>query len=36
LLLMKYYASLEGMRLTIHSLAGKGTIVKASCPARST
>jgi len=35
LLLMKYYASLEGMRLTIHSLAGKGTIVKASCPARS-
>jgi signal transduction histidine kinase len=35
LLLMKYYASLEGMRLTIHSFAGKGTIVKASCPARS-
>jgi len=35
LLLMKYYASLDGMRLTIHSLAGKGTIVKASCPARS-
>jgi signal transduction histidine kinase len=35
LLLMKYYASRDGMRLTIHSLAGKGTIVKASCPARS-
>jgi len=35
LLLMNYYASLEGMRLTVHSLAGKGTIVKASCPARS-
>ena len=35
LLLMKYYASLDGMRLTIHSLPGKGTIVKASCPVRS-
>jgi signal transduction histidine kinase len=35
LLLMKYYASRDGMRLTIHSLAGKGVIVKASCPARS-
>ena len=35
LLLMKYYASRDGMRLTVHSLAGKGTIVKASCPARS-
>ncbi|MGA2182724.1 MAG: histidine kinase [Bryobacteraceae bacterium] len=35
LLLMKYYASRDGMRLTIHSLAGKGTVVKASCPARS-
>jgi len=35
LLLMKYYASRDGMKLTIHSLAGKGTIVKASCPARS-
>lgn len=35
LLLMKYYASRDGMRLTIHSLMGKGTIVKASCPARS-
>jgi len=34
LLLMNYYASRDGVRLTIHSLAGKGTIVKASCPAR--
>jgi signal transduction histidine kinase len=35
LLLMKYYASRDGMKLTIHSIAGKGTTVKASCPARS-
>jgi len=35
LLLMKYYASRDGIRLNIHGLAGKGTIVKASCPVRS-
>jgi signal transduction histidine kinase len=35
LLLMKYYASRDGMKLTIHSMAGKGTIVKASCRVRS-
>ncbi len=31
LLLMKYYASQSGVRLSIHSRPGKGTIVKASC-----
>jgi signal transduction histidine kinase len=32
LLLMRYYASQSGIRLSIHSARGKGTIVKASCP----
>jgi signal transduction histidine kinase len=32
LLLMRYYASQSGIRLTIHSARGKGTIVKATCP----
>lgn len=32
LLLMRYYASQSGIRLSIHSAVGKGTIVKASCP----
>jgi signal transduction histidine kinase len=32
LLLMRYYASQNGIRLTIHSARGKGTIVKATCP----
>jgi two-component system, NarL family, sensor histidine kinase NreB len=32
LLLMRYYASQNGIRLTIHSGRGKGTIVKATCP----
>ncbi len=31
LLLMKYYASQSGVRLSIHSRPGKGTIIKASC-----
>ena len=35
LLLMKYYASRDGIRMTIRSRAGSGTIVKASCRAPS-
>jgi signal transduction histidine kinase len=31
LLLMKHYASQNGVRLSIHSRPGRGTIVKASC-----